>query len=74
MHERVGVNNTGLAFNSLIAMELNDGSPMNPMVNAGAIATTALVHAVSSEDRWRRVRDGLSRFAGRELQLDEVVY
>lgn len=74
VHERVGVNNTGLAFNSLIAMELNDGSPMNPMVNAGAIATTALVPAVSSEDRWRRVRDGLSRFAGRELQLDAVVY
>ena len=74
VHERVGVNNTGLAFNSLIAMELNDGSPMNPMVNAGAIATTALVPAASNEERWQRVCDGLSRFAGRELQLDEAVY
>ena len=46
-HERVreivGVNNTGLAFNSLMALELNAGHPMNPMVNAGAIATTARV-------------------------------
>lgn len=74
VHERVGVNNTGLAFNSLIAMELNGGSPMNPMVNAGAIATTALVPAASSEERWVWVRHGLSRFAGRELALDEVVY
>lgn len=74
VHERVGVNNTGLAFNSLIAMELNGGSPMNPMVNAGAIATTALVPAASAEERWDRVRLGLSRFAGRELALDETVY
>lgn len=58
VHERVGVNNTGLAFNSLIAMELNGGSPMNPMVNAGAIATTALVPAASAEERWDRVRLG----------------
>ncbi|CAG7620121.1 glutaminase A [Leucobacter soli] len=74
VHELVGVNNTGLAFNSLIAMELNGGSPMNPMVNAGAIATTGLLPAESSEERWRRVREGLSRFAGRKLALDEVVY
>ena len=74
VHERVGVNNTGLAFNSLIAMELNGGSPMNPMVNAGAIATTALLPAASAEERWERVRNGLSRFAGRQLELDEVVY
>lgn len=74
VHERVGVNNTGLAFNSLIAMELNGGSPMNPMVNAGAIATTALVGASSAEERWARVQRGLSRFAGRELSLDEDVY
>ncbi|WP_336659612.1 glutaminase A [Leucobacter sp. USHLN153] len=74
VHERVGVNNTGLPFNSLIAMELNDGSPMNPMVNAGAIATTALIPAASSDERWERVRQGLSRFAARELTVDEVVY
>lgn len=74
VHERVGVNNTGLAFNSLIAMELNGGSPMNPMVNAGAIATTALVPASSAAERWEKVRRGLSRFAGRSLRLDETVY
>ncbi|NKY60090.1 glutaminase [Nocardia flavorosea] len=43
VHERVGVNNTRLPFNSVMAVELNGGSPMNPMVNAGAIATTALM-------------------------------
>lgn len=77
-HERVlevvGVNNTGLAFNSVVAIELNDGHPMNPMVNAGALATTALMPGATAEDQWEAVRVGLSRFAGRSLELDEEVY
>ncbi|WP_412865140.1 glutaminase A [Cellulomonas sp. 179-A 9B4 NHS] len=74
VRDRVGVNNTGLSFNSVIAVELNDGHPMNPMVNAGALATTALVPGASSAERWEHVRTGLSRFAGRRLELDGVVY
>ena len=74
VRERVGVNNTGLAFNSVMAIELNDGHPMNPMVNAGAIATTALVPAGSADERWARIQDGLSAFAGRRLELDGEVY
>ncbi|MDQ0644951.1 glutaminase A [Microbacterium murale] len=77
-HERVrdivGVNNTGLPFNSVMALELNGGHPMNPMVNAGAIATTALMPGATSAEKWERVRRGLSAFAGRELTLDEEVY
>lgn len=72
--EIVGVNNTGLAFNSVVAIELNDGHPMNPMVNAGAIATTALVPGSSADERWDAIRAGLSRFAGRELEVDDEVY
>ena len=74
VHDRIGVNNTGLAFNSVVAIELNDGSPMNPMVNAGAIATTALLPGDSSDALWESVRVGLSRFAGRELDVDAEVY
>ena len=70
----VGVNNTGLAFNSVIAIELNDGHPMNPMVNAGALATTALMPGLTAADQWEAIKSGLSRFAGRELELDQVVY
>lgn len=77
-HERVlevvGVNNTGLPFNSVVAIELNDGHPMNPMVNAGAIATTALMPGDTAEAQWEAVRTGLSRFAGRPLDIDQVVY
>lgn len=77
-HERVldivGVNNTGLAFNSVVAIELNDGHPMNPMVNAGAIATTALIPGDTAETQWDAIRAGLSAFAGRTLEIDDVVY
>ncbi|WP_298036903.1 glutaminase A [uncultured Microbacterium sp.] len=70
----VGVNNTGLPFNSVMALELNAGHPMNPMVNAGAIATTALVAGETPEEKWETIRSGLSEFAGRELEVDEDVF
>lgn len=70
----VGANNTGLPFNSVIAVELNGGHPMNPMVNAGAIAATSLLPGSAAETRWELARAGLSAFAGRELTLDPEVY
>jgi glutaminase len=44
------------------------------MVNPGAIATTSLVPGRSEAKKWRFIHDGLSRFAGRELPLDQEVY
>ena len=70
----LGVDATGQPFNSVMAVELRADRTTNPMVNSGAIATTSLVAGASAEDRWSRVRDGLSRFAGRRLELDERVY
>ena len=65
--ERLGVNATGLPFNSLAAIERGQDGRTNPMVNSGAIATTSLVPAPTAEARWRFIHDGLSRFAGRAL-------
>jgi glutaminase len=73
----LGVNGTGLPFNSVMAVELNEGRTMNPMVNAGAIAATSLVTRVASErgtSAWDLIHAGLSAFAGRELAVDEEVY
>ena len=70
----VGVNATGLPFNSLTAVEQSADGRTNPMVNPGAIATTSLVPGASRDERWSVVVDGLSRFAGRTLTLDEGVY
>jgi glutaminase len=71
---RLGVNATGLPFNSLSALERSVDGRTNPMVNSGAIATTSLVPGESAEAKWRFILDGLSRFAGRTLSLDAEVY
>ncbi|MDH2382056.1 glutaminase A [Bradyrhizobium sp. CER78] len=71
--EKLGANATGLPFNSLGAIEQGNGRT-NPMVNAGAIAATSLAPGRSVEDRWQFIHDGLSRFAGRPLSLNEEVY
>lgn len=72
--ERVRVNNTGLPFNSVMALELNDGHPMNPMVNAGAIARTALMPGATPAEQSELIRTGLSAFAGCQLAMDGEVY
>ena len=70
----LGANATGLAFNSLAAIEQGDDGRTNPMVNAGAIATTSLAPGGSVDEKWRFIHEGLSRFAGRTLAMNEEVY
>ena len=72
--ERLGVNSTGFPFNSLMAVELNQMRTMNPLVNAGAIATTSLAHGDTADEKWASIKDGLSRFAGRVLELDDAAH
>lgn len=74
VRERIGVNATGLAFNSLEAVERGTDGRTNPMVNPGAIATTSLVPGTTPEEKWRFICDGLSRFAGRSLAVDDEIY
>jgi glutaminase len=72
--EKLGANATGMPFNSLAAVERSADGRTNPMVNAGAIATTSLVPGTTVDDKWQFIYRGLSRFAGRELSLNEEVY
>lgn len=71
---KVGVEPSGEAFNQ-ISLEIGTGRPFNPMINAGALASHALVgpRGGDPEERTRRVIDGLSAFAGRKLSIDESV-
>lgn len=72
--EHVGVEPSGDAF-SEISLEPN-GRPRNPMINIGAITTHALAGArdAGGDGSTARVIEGLSAFAGRALEVDEVVY
>jgi glutaminase len=71
---RLGVNATGMPFNSVMAIELDEDRKMNPLVNAGAIATTSLVPGGTAHEKWEYLLDGLSGFAGRDLAMDQEVY
>ncbi len=74
VQEKIGVNATGLAFNSIIAIEQHGGSASNPFVNAGAIQTTSWVKARNSNERWEKILANMSAFAGRKLKLNNKVY
>ncbi|SEM19682.1 glutaminase A [Streptacidiphilus jiangxiensis] len=69
----VGAEPSGEAFNA-ISLEPGTGRPANPMINAGAIATTGLIRAADNEERFDRILDVLGRFAGRSLDVDETVH
>ncbi len=72
--QNLGVNSTGLPFNSLAAVERSPDGRTNPMVNSGAMATTSMVTGTSLENRRKFIHEGLSRFAGRTLSLNTEVY
>jgi glutaminase len=70
---RVGVEPSGDAFNA-IEFDPVTRRPYNPMVNAGAIAISGLLHEVLGEDAFEQVLERFSAAAGRRLPLDEAVY
>jgi glutaminase len=72
VRDRIGVNATALPFNSAEAVE-RGGGRTNPMVNAGALATVAMLGRDSAR-AWSVLHDGMTRFAGRCLELDRDAY
>lgn len=74
VQEKIGVNATGAAFNSILAIEQHGGSASNPFVNAGAIQSTSWVSAKDSNERWAKISANMSAYAGRNLTLNKPVY
>ncbi len=72
--ERIGVEPTGLPFNSLEGIDRSRQQPLNPMVNAGAITAVSLLEVDAPERRWAMILDYYSRFAGAPLTLMGDVY
>ena len=76
--DRIGVDATGMRFNSIVAVEmahtLAGGPEMNALVNPGAIAATSLVRGESRDEIWSSLLEFYSQCAGRELAVDQEVF
>ncbi len=73
VRRRIGVEPTGEAFNA-ITLEAGAGTPLNPMVNAGAISAVGLMPEGDAPGRAARLAAACGRFVGRPLTVDESVY
>ncbi|MER3433202.1 MAG: glutaminase A [Leptolyngbya sp. ERB_1_1] len=71
---KVGVEPTGDPFNSIIRLDENSKRPDNPMVNAGAIATTSLIQGSNATDRVNRLLEMFRRYTGRDVFIDISVF
>jgi glutaminase len=74
----IGVDATGMRFNSIVSIEFSQkalgGPEMNSLVNPGAIATTSMVRGASREEIWRSIISFYSDFAGRGLSVNQEVF
>lgn len=71
---KVGVEPTGDPFNSIIRLDENSKRPDNPMVNAGAIATTSLIQGRNSTERVNRLLEMFRNYTGRDVFIDISVF
>jgi glutaminase len=78
IEKTIGVDATGMRFNSIVSIEFAQkalgGPEMNSLVNPGAIATTSMVKGKTRAEVWKSILDWHSAFAGRPLKVDQEVF
>src|ERR1700760_4950839 len=72
--EKIGSEPTGRAFNSVPAVVDMPTHTGNPLVNAGAIATTSLISGKDANEKWNKILNFYSKVAGEKLTLIDEVY
>ena len=74
VEDKIGVDATGMRFNSIIAVEIQKGKEINPLVNPGAIAASSLVPGAELNTKWESILQTHCDFAGESLEVNEAVY
>jgi len=78
IEKTVGVDATGMRFNSIVSVEFSQkalgGPEMNSLVNPGAIATTSMVKGSTRDAVWNSILGFYSDFAGRPLSVNQEVF
>ena len=78
IEKTIGVDATGMRFNSIVAVEFAQkalgGPEINPLVNPGAITATSMVKGATRDEVWNSILSYYSDFAGRSLGVDQEVF
>jgi glutaminase len=77
IEKKIGVDATGMRFNSIVAVELakaSGGPELNALVNPGAITATSMVQGATADDVWAKIIGTYNDFAGRPLNVLQDVY
>jgi glutaminase len=74
IENNMGVDATGQAFNSIVAVEQYKGAEMNPLVNPGAITATSMVKGATRDEIWNTILAWYGEFAGRKLGVNQEVF
>lgn len=74
--DKIGVEATGDPFNSIVRLELKHlQKPLNPMINAGAIATTNLIAGKNKQEKINRIMEFARLASGNaSIEINEAVY
>lgn len=74
LRTKIGADPTGEPFNSVMAIELHGGKPLNPLVNAGAMATVSLVNGADADEIWANMMNNFNSFANTALTVNQEIY
>ena len=73
--DMIGADATGLPFNSIIAILLENDHPSTPLVNAGAISADSMVQPLGNSDgKWKAIVDNMTELCGSAPQLIDELY
>lgn len=72
--QKIGVEPTGLVFNSVLATQIIPQVSVNPLVNSGAIASVSMVKADSAQQRFDTILEWFDRLSAAKLTVIEDVY
>ena len=72
---KIGADATGLPFNSIIAILLENDHPSTPLVNAGAISACSMVEPVGNADaKWKAITGFIADLAGSPVEVIDELY
>lgn len=73
--QKIGADATGLPFNSIMAILLENDHPSTPLVNAGAITACSMVKPIGNSDaKWQAIVENMTDLCGSAPRLLDELY